>query len=492
MTRNRALTLGRALLTGLAANLAPGRDLLSQVDVSQMPRKLEAARSATVSISARSQKGTVTGSGFVVDGAGIVVTAAHVVGNATQVEIRLPSGQSMRAAGLLHTDSATDLAILKLDATGLASVPLGNTDSLRIGQRLYAIGSPLGLELTLSDGLLSAQRLINGRRLLQISIPVSPGSSGGPVLNDDGEAVGLVVSGIRGGGAENLNFALPVSYVREVLPLVRGQQPLAFTGGENSGVEVASANGGSPVPAAVNKDLGFDWSVLDGVELFSEEEPQKDWRTRTTTRYSNSIDPMGKPTSERVQTVLWEYKKPGMFGSWTAQVREDTRMVIPRVAGQSWDLFWTRAPFVPTPQFPRALSSRLTLSDSVLTYSPPTGHAVARRDVPRGVVPILARGASIAALPDSLPNITYVWEVAVDTSGASVLPVKVEVLERRSIRVHMPARGGHCGPDAKTEDLDVSALHLQITSGASSQQEWVSAARPHVLLNVACVKLPWR
>jgi S1-C subfamily serine protease len=89
------------------------------------------------------------------------------------------------------------------------------------------VGTPLGLEATVSDGLVSAFRVEEGTRQVQISAPTSPGSSGGPVITSDGKVIGLVVSGITGGGAENLNFALPINYARGELALASSKSALA-------------------------------------------------------------------------------------------------------------------------------------------------------------------------------------------------------------------------------------------------------------------------
>ncbi|HEU4989097.1 MAG TPA: serine protease, partial [Gemmatimonadaceae bacterium] len=185
------------------------------------------ARAASVVISVQTDSGPALGSGFFIDSTGIIATAAHVVRGATSVEVRLANGFQPRVLGLLYADSATDFALIQV-AMDHPPVLASGSDALTIGERLYAVGSPEGLAFSVSDGLLSSQRLVAGRRLLQVSIPVSHGSSGGPVVDPDGRVVGMIVLGLRGDGAENLNFALPVSYIREVLPLVRGQTPRPF------------------------------------------------------------------------------------------------------------------------------------------------------------------------------------------------------------------------------------------------------------------------
>jgi S1-C subfamily serine protease len=168
-----------------------------------------------------------SGSGFVVTTDGKIVTNAHVIAikDTTQAEALFQDGASYRIAGVIAEDPDRDLAVLQLAATGkqFPYLQLGDSDRVQVGERVLAIGSPLaGLatvhtENTVSDGIVSGIREWPGRRMnvLQITAPISPGSSGGAVLNLRGEVIGVSFAQITDG--QNLNFAIPVSYLRPLL-----------------------------------------------------------------------------------------------------------------------------------------------------------------------------------------------------------------------------------------------------------------------------------
>jgi len=192
---------------------------------------IETALAATVTIEVSGPDGEAHGSGFITSSDGMIITAAHVIEGATSAVVRLQNGEELNVEGVITIDSVKDFAILRVAGFDLPTVPLGNADDLSIGQRVIVIGAPINAALagTVSDGLLAADRMIEGTRTLQISAPTSPGNSGGPVLTEQGEVSGLVVSGIQAEGAENLNFALPINYVRGQLALAptRPLQPMA-------------------------------------------------------------------------------------------------------------------------------------------------------------------------------------------------------------------------------------------------------------------------
>lgn len=158
------------------------------------------------------------GSGFVVRSDGIVVTNHHVVANATAMAVKLSSGEVYRNVYLLSSDSVEDLAFLKIEAVDLPAMPLGNSGTAQVGEDVLLVGAPQGLEQTVSNGLISAIRLDEGVRVIQTSAAASPGSSGGPLLNRRGEAIGVMSFKMVNG--ENLNFAIPINYVRGKLEIL--------------------------------------------------------------------------------------------------------------------------------------------------------------------------------------------------------------------------------------------------------------------------------
>jgi tetratricopeptide (TPR) repeat protein len=151
------------------------------------------------------------GSGFVIDG-NLIVTNAHV---ARAGSVFVKSGVFKALCSLERLDDVNDLAILKPPA-GLTVPPLKlSNQSPPNGLKVFAIGNPKGLEKTISEGLLTGLRELEGKSLLQISAAISPGSSGGPVVDSDGAVVGVAVAGFKTG--QNLNFAVPAAAVRKLL-----------------------------------------------------------------------------------------------------------------------------------------------------------------------------------------------------------------------------------------------------------------------------------
>jgi len=153
------------------------------------------------------------GSGFIVSPDGVILTNAHVVRDADEVTVKLQDRREYRAK-VLGSDPKTDVAVLKVDAKNLPVVPLGNTRNLQVGEWVLAIGSPYGLESTVTAGVVSAKgRNIdqNGVQFIQTDVAVNPGNSGGPLFNTRGEVVGInsqIYS--QTGGYQGLSFAIPI------------------------------------------------------------------------------------------------------------------------------------------------------------------------------------------------------------------------------------------------------------------------------------------
>ena len=152
------------------------------------------------------------GSGFIVRRDGVIVTNYHVISNARSIKIKA-GNKTFNVEGLINLDKENDIAILKINVTNLPIVKLGNLAKSSIGEKVYVIGSPKGLENTISDGILSGKREIAAHKvIIQITAPVSPGSSGGPLFNKNGEVIGVVTFLLK--EAQNLNFAMPVDAIK--------------------------------------------------------------------------------------------------------------------------------------------------------------------------------------------------------------------------------------------------------------------------------------
>jgi S1-C subfamily serine protease len=168
------------------------------------------------------------GSGFLVSNAGLIATNYHVIRGAHKVQVVLGDKTKLPVAGLAASEKKADLAILKVTGQIPAQpLELAETGLPRIGTKVYAIGNPLGLSNTLSDGLVSGHRELGGFQLIQSTAPISPGSSGGPLLDPAGKVVG--VNTLQFNGGQNLNFAIPSSQVARLLAQrVNNTQPTPF------------------------------------------------------------------------------------------------------------------------------------------------------------------------------------------------------------------------------------------------------------------------
>jgi S1-C subfamily serine protease len=149
------------------------------------------------------------GSGFLVSSGGDVVTNYHVIRGAYRAEAGFESGIDLQVTGVIGYNREHDVAVIQLNGSpGVSPLPLSSTASVKTGEKLVAIGSPLGLQNSLSEGIVSAMR----GEVLQMTTPISPGSSGGPVLNEFGQVVGIADAYMPSG--ENLNFAVPVDWAK--------------------------------------------------------------------------------------------------------------------------------------------------------------------------------------------------------------------------------------------------------------------------------------
>jgi S1-C subfamily serine protease len=167
--------------------------------------------------------GPSLGAGFVVDTQGHVVTNGHVVGEAKKVSVRLAGGEHLEAS-VVGRDEQTDLALLRVHsgAASLRPMPLGDSDRIAVGDWVLAVGSPYGLEQTLTAGIISAK----GRRdliddagywdFIQTDAAINPGNSGGPLIDLSGRVIGIATA--MRSDARGIGFAVPVNTLRAVLP----------------------------------------------------------------------------------------------------------------------------------------------------------------------------------------------------------------------------------------------------------------------------------
>ena len=250
---------------GLDANdiVAAYEEVLGRIYASVLPSVVQVKvqrRLDTGGLSGTPQQRSIVpaeGSGFVWSADGLVVTNHHVVEGAERVIVVFADGSEYRAT-VLGSDPGSDLAVLQLDnpPDDLTAATLGNSDTLRVGQLAVAIGSPFGQEFTMTSGIISALgRTIQSHggnyvnpEIIQTDAPINPGNSGGPLLDREGNVIGInsqIIS--NSGSSAGVGFAVPVNTARRVVPelIANGSYDYAYLGisGTSLTAGLAAANG---------------------------------------------------------------------------------------------------------------------------------------------------------------------------------------------------------------------------------------------------------
>jgi putative serine protease PepD len=261
---------------------------------------------SVVQIKVDTSQGQATGSGFVIDEDGILVTNNHVVADAEGApELTFSDGTSATAK-VLGTSPSYDIAVLEVDAKNLPALPLGNSDSVVVGDPVLAIGSPLGLSGTVTSGIVSAKNrpvTAGGEQggsdsayinAIQTDAAINPGNSGGPLVDIDGEVIGVnsaiaTVGGSLGGESGNIGvgFAIPINPVRRTVEQLidKGKAEFPIIGasldgtydGEGARIASGGADGGPAiVPDGPAADAGLEAGdvilALDGKTVQSSSE----------------------------------------------------------------------------------------------------------------------------------------------------------------------------------------------------------------------------
>jgi V8-like Glu-specific endopeptidase len=201
-------------------------------------------------------KTTSLASGFLVSPNGVVVTNHHVIDpdqGAVHIRVKVPRGDVFTDVRVIYAEQRRDFAVIAIKATGLPALPTGDSDKVEVGDRVIAIGNPKGLELTLTEGIVESVRLDpqNGYRFIQHQAPISPGSSGGPLLNMKGEVIGINAFGVR--DAQNLNGAIPINYVKPYFndaPKLAWEEWAHVAAGGATPPRPAGPSAPAPAPAA--------------------------------------------------------------------------------------------------------------------------------------------------------------------------------------------------------------------------------------------------
>ena len=212
----------------------------------------------------QTQSGQAAGSGFVLTAGGYIVSNDHVIDGATNITVDFHDGSTAKATVVSH-DPNSDLAVLKVDRSGLTPLPMGNSSALQVGDQLVAIGNALDLSggPTVTTGIVSAtgrsldeENGVELTDMIQTDTAINPGNSGGPLLNMAGQVVGINTA--VAGQAQNIGFAISIDHAKTLLgQLEKGQVPAHAQLGvgiqpttDGNGVTVANVNSGSAAAKA--------------------------------------------------------------------------------------------------------------------------------------------------------------------------------------------------------------------------------------------------
>ncbi|KQT08821.1 DegQ family serine endoprotease [Ramlibacter sp. Leaf400] len=272
------------------------------------------------------------GSGFIITADGFVMTNAHVVEGAEEVLVTLPDKREFKAKVVGTPDKRTDVAVIKIDATGLPFVKIGDVSKLKVGEWVMAIGSPFGLENTVTAGIVSAKARDTGDYLpfIQTDVAINPGNSGGPLINLRGEVVGInsqIYS--RSGGFMGISFAIPIDEAIRVADQLRGPTGRVSRGrigvqidqvtkdvaesiglGKPQGALVRSVEAGSPADKA-GVEAGDIITKFNGQAIDKATDlPRMVGNTKPGTRSTITVFRRGGSRDLNVQIAEFEAERP--------------------------------------------------------------------------------------------------------------------------------------------------------------------------------------
>lgn len=250
-----------------------------------------------------------TGSGFVIDADGLILTNAHVVDGADQVTVTLKDGREF-SGEVLGTDPVTDVAVVRIEANGLPTVKVGDSEQIRPGEWAIAIGNPLGLDNTVTAGIISA----TGRSSADVRVPdkrvdfiqtdaaINPGNSGGPLLNERGEVIGMNTAII--GGAQGLGFAIPINTAQNIANqlITTGRAEHAYLG-----IQMATITPELKERLSQDPNLDVQIPVEEGIVIIAVEPDSP--AARSGLQAGDVVQQVGGQavtTSEEVQRIVGE------------------------------------------------------------------------------------------------------------------------------------------------------------------------------------------
>ena len=236
------------------------------------------------------------GSGFFVRN-GQVATNLHVVKGASRGYAKLVDQKTKYdIEGITAVDTERDLVILKISIPSVPVIPLGDSDAVQVGAPIYAVGNPRGLEGTFSQGIISSIRKVGTDKILQLTAPISPGSSGGPVLNDKGQVIGVSVATFRSG--QNLNFAIPSNYLEKLMKQIGYVKPFPKEKPTGSKSSIFADLGGKGTQGVTAGKIS--WSYSNRLSFSLRNHTRQD--VETVHFYVIFYDKLGDPIDVEIET----------------------------------------------------------------------------------------------------------------------------------------------------------------------------------------------
>ena len=421
---------------------------------------------AVVLIDVSTAADTRQGSGFLVNADGRILTNYHVIRDARTARVKLSSGDVYEEVQVLAGDERRDIAILQIAGFELPFLELGNSDSVRVGAQVVLVGSPLGLENTVSTGIVSGRRQEpEGYQLLQISAPASRGSSGGAVLGPRGQVVGIAVSQI--GGGQNLNFAIPINYARGLLSHLGDEpivvlRPTALAAADSESRPMATRSN------AVNAGLSYRTDDFAGytLETLVRLEGAMERRTRVSYRLIETVAAT-EPRIERYrESETTQVREP--FGTVQTLHRERSRVVVRAADLQPVSARGETAAWNGTEWMRAEHELRFDGNRVVGLVTDTAGHVVELdRELPAGIVLKDVRDLAFALLDaDSLVGRSVEF-TTFDPRSGKIDEERYDVLDETSIEV---------------AGSSFDALRVSVATGLDNELYLVRATRPRVVL----------
>lgn len=205
----------RKLVLVFVSTLLSANFVYAQLTTSQIVRKYSPSVVAIVALDQNDQPLSL-GSGFFINTDGDIASNHHVLEGSTKAVIKTMDGRKGEVLEVTNDDPQLDLLIARTSLKNTNPMFLGDSDTITVGEEVIAIGNPAGLEGTVSNGIVSGVRKLEGFKFIQITAPISPGSSGGPLFNSTGKVIGIATAYLDIG--QNLNFAMPINYLKSLKP----------------------------------------------------------------------------------------------------------------------------------------------------------------------------------------------------------------------------------------------------------------------------------